>query len=229
VPLHRFADALAANDDDIKVVLTLTDRTADAGFLLDRGRFGSPCCAFLHDPTHADTPGQVVTVHDDRVPLPFGHDGRGRGRTAALPIQQGGGRTLARVVARDALGAGIRSRAAGRRREHQAREDLVRQATTPHPRQSQGPSPAFVRDRLMSLADTIAEAIGATRAGFTPPSDAVLTAAAAAAREAAARLAHTRQTDTNTDTVYRQRNRRRTARVRVRRCRAALRSGTGSG
>jgi threonine dehydrogenase-like Zn-dependent dehydrogenase len=25
VPLHRFADALAANDDDIKVVLTLTD------------------------------------------------------------------------------------------------------------------------------------------------------------------------------------------------------------
>ena len=118
---------------------------------------------------------------------------------AALPIQQGGGRTLARVVARDALGAGIRSRAAGRRREHQAREDLVRQATTPHPRQSQGPSPAFVRDRLMSLADTIAEAIGAPGAGFTPAQRAVLTAAAAAAREAAARLAHT-DTDTNTDT-----------------------------
>jgi hypothetical protein len=114
---------------------------------------------------------------------------------AALPIQQGGGRILARVVARDALGAGIRSRAAGRRREHQAREDLVRQATTPLQRQSSGPSPAFVRERLLSLAATIAEVIAAPGTAFTPDQLAVLTTAAAAAREAADRLARTEPTE----------------------------------
>src|SRR4051812_47265111 len=115
----------------------------------------------------------------------------GRAVSAAPPTPQGGGRSLARVVARDALGAGLRSRAAGRRREHQAREDLVRQATTPRQRQSQGPSPAFVRDRLMSLAATIAEVIAASGAGFTPDQLDLLTAVAAAARAAADRLADT--------------------------------------